>query len=614
LINRTRKITVCEHRKKFMTIKSSRLVHLVGALLCAIFSVAAWAGAVPRPVYLLTSGGSLIVTSENQFGALDAALPISGLNAGDALRAIDVRPSNGRLYGLAVNSTANTAQLYHLAISATSVLATPIGATGTFVNAGGSNVPIMSSGSAGFGFCFNPAVDRARAVNTANQNFRMNPNTGAFLDGDLGGAAGSVAGLNMDGPITGGAIGTCAYTNRRINTTATTLYTLSAFNDTLYIQNPPNSGTQTLGTVATLGGSPLDFSAPLSMAIPPGVDVATSNTPATAGFAYVAEVRGGVTNFYSLNLATAVATALSSNSPNVVIGIAVGTDPNGITLNSIGPQLRRFAMNDVSTTVNVSLTGLTAGEKIVGIDNRPNTGNVYALGVNAAANNATLYLVDPQTGTLTLVGASAGLISFTDAMGFTVDLIDTSYAIAFNPTVDRIRVVTTNGLNFRVNPITGGPVDGDLGGAAGSVVGVNPDGAINAGAVGLSGAAYTNNVAGTTVTTLYTLDSTTNQMFIQNPPNVGSQTLAQTVTLNGVPFDFNASIGFDIPPGVNVATSNTAATGFGFATLATPTGSALYKLDLATAQITTLGAVPIPVDALIVWQAPIDGLFFDGFE
>src|SRR6185436_9082320 len=104
------------------------------------------------------------------------------------------------------------------------------------------------------------------------------------------------------------------------------------------------------------------------------------------------------------------------------------------------------------------------------------------------------------------------------------------YGFDFNPAVDRIRVVTDTGLNFRLNPNTGAPVDGDLGGAAGSVAGVNPDGLLNGLATGAPSAAYTNSYGQSLVggvTTLYLLDSTTGSLLIQNPPNAG--TLASTL-------------------------------------------------------------------------------------
>jgi hypothetical protein len=85
--------------------------------------------------------------------------------------------------------------------------------------------PVTITGT-GLGMDFDPIFDRLRVVTNSSQNFRMNPNTGAFVDGNLGG--GVVVGLNMDGAINGGTtnVNGAAYTNSAPNTTITTLYTL----------------------------------------------------------------------------------------------------------------------------------------------------------------------------------------------------------------------------------------------------------------------------------------------------------------------------------------------------------------------------------------------------
>jgi hypothetical protein len=149
------------------------------------------------PVAYVLSNNTLIPIDSASSAAAGAAIPVIGLNAGDTLVGIDFRPQNGFLYGLGFNSGAGTVQLYH--VSHRSGQATPIGMTGTFVAADGvTPVPIIGTR---FGFDFNPTVDRIRVVNDAGQNFRMDPNTGAFVDGSLGGL-----GLNMDGSIGGGRV------------------------------------------------------------------------------------------------------------------------------------------------------------------------------------------------------------------------------------------------------------------------------------------------------------------------------------------------------------------------------------------------------------------------
>ena len=113
---------------------------------------------------------------------------------------------------------------------------------------------------------------------------------------------------------------------------------------------------------------------------------------------------------------------------------------------------------------------------------------------------------------------SVAVAGTTSAITFAgVDFPDpatSGYGIDFNPTVDRLRVVTSTGLNFRVNPITGLPAT------------ATPYGNINgSGVTGVSATAYTNSYTQALtggVTTLYTLDAASNSLYIQTPPNNGT--------------------------------------------------------------------------------------------
>ena len=180
----------------------------------------------------------------------------------------------------------------------------------------------------------------------------------------------------------------------------------------------------------------------------------------------------------------------------------------------------------------------------------------------------------------------------------------------FNPTVDRVRVTNDFGLNFRVNPITGAPVDGNLGG--GPVTGTNTDGPINGlplGSTGITATAYTNSFAGATVTTLYTLDADSNSLFIQNPANTGAQTTQVQVTLGGSPLDFMGVAGFDIPAKVSVLTSGSQAAGYGYAALTVGGAVGLYRIDLATGAATKLGNIGtggIQLSGLTLADSPLN--------
>jgi hypothetical protein len=559
-----------------------------------------------------------VLTADNRIAIVTEAVPsqvlpvaVSGLGTGETLAAIDVRPQNGQLYG--VTLVANGVKLYHISIGSGTPVATQVGASvAQFVNASGASVPITGT----VGIDFNPTVDRLRLVTSAGQNLRLNPNNGAAVDGDP-----TAAGIQPDGSINGPTTGVnnTAYTNNAPNVSATTQYTIDTASDRVFIQNPPNSGTQTNPLPLTLRGAPLDASGASGFDIPAGVNVTTSNQPAV-GIGYAALTVGGVSGLYRINLATGEAVLLGALGGLTVTDIAITPSiPTGAVLRGDGLALLRMRLDQPGTLTSVNITGVTAGEVLVGIDGRPATGQLFGLGVNEAANTATLYLIDPQssatTATATPLG-TPGQIAFVDASGMAVDLPPAAvgYGVDFNPTVDRLRVVTGSGLNFRVNPNDGAPVDGNLNNTTTPPAGINPDGPISglpSGSTGVDATAYTNNFASPTgstpVTTQYTLDSVSNRLFIQNLPNAGTQTTPLAVTLNNAALDFTAANGFDIPPGVTVTTANAVAQGEGFAALTVGGSIGLYRIDLATGAATLVGPLgdgTTAVGGLVAWNAP----------
>jgi hypothetical protein len=95
---------------------------------------------------------------------------------------------------------------------------------------------------------------------------------------------------------------------------------------------------------------------------------------------------------------------------------------NGVTLVS-------FNTNAPGTIGgSVPITGLQAGEQVVGIDVQPSTGQLFALGTTSR-----LYTVNTQTGAATQVGAGP----------FSPALAGTGFGFAFNPVTGLIRVVSS---------------------------------------------------------------------------------------------------------------------------------------------------------------------------
>lgn len=577
---------------------SRRRMMLVAALVAAAVPAgAASASAAGLGARAFALDGGSLLTFDPAAPAAATATAITGVTATDTLAAVAVRPQNGELYALGVNTAADTAQLYHL--SARTGVATAIGSAAAFVLADGTT-PVQISG-ADIGMAFNPAADRVRVVTSDGLNFRLNPNTGAAVDGNGGGT-----GINTDGPIGGATtgVGATAYTNDRQVTAITTQYTLDAATDRLHIQNPPDNGTQTAGPAITVNGVPVNLTAAEGLDLLPAVQAPATGAAAT-GVASAAMTVAGVTGLYTIDLATGAATLVGpiGGGGAGVHGLAVQAEEvaGGAPATALvggGSSLARFNTGDPGAAVSAAVTGVTAGEALVGIDWRPQTGQLYGLGVNATANTATAYVIDPGTGAATAVGAP-GSIAFVDAGGFPVDLPDpatSGYGLDFNPTVDRVRVVTGSGLNFRVNPATGAPVDGNLDSGI-PPAGVNPDAPINGlapGSTGVSAAAHTNSFGQPLtggVTTLYALDAAADALSIQNPADAGTQTAAIAVKLGAAALDFTAASGFDIRPSVAVSVANAPAAGVADAVLTVGADTALYRLDLATGAATSAGPI-----------------------
>ena len=145
----------------------------------------------------------------------------------------------------------------------------------------------------------------------------------------------------------------------------------------------------------------------------------------------------------------------------------------------------------------------------------------------------------------------------------------------FNPTVDRLRIVSDTGQNLRDNVDASGDTLTDT---TLSYPGPPP----TAG-VGVTGAAYTNNDADpNTATTLYDVDSMLDQTVIQSPANSGL--LAATGKL-GV--DTGPSVGFDI---YSTVRSGTTVDVKALAALAVGNRSRLYEVTLFNGRASLQGA------------------------
>lgn len=205
------------------------------------------------------------------------------------------------------------------------------------------------------------------------------------------------------------------------------------------------------------------------------------------------------------------------------------------------------------------ISGLSGDSALIGMDYRVQDGQLYGVG-----NAGGVYRVNTGNGAATLVN------------NLTIALDGTSFGVDFNPAADRLRIISNTGQNLRHNVNAGGVTIND-----GTLTYTAPP-ASPVAALGVTGAAYTNNDLDTsTATTLFDVDSALDQIAIQSPANNGI--LAATGKL-GV--DTNDLVGFDIyttlEGGVSVGND-------GYASLTSAGGSSgLYSVSLLTGRATLI--------------------------
>ncbi|SIS95568.1 DUF4394 domain-containing protein [Belliella pelovolcani] len=372
---------------------------------------------------------------------------------------------------------------------------------------------------------FNPTVDRIRLVTESGQNLRLHPELGTVVA--------------TDGNISGGMnprIGAIAYTNSRAGASTTELFDVDFEANKLYVQDPPNDGG--LREIGDLG---VDFMGMGNFDITPDNSIALAVTRSE-----------NESRLFTINLTNGRAQWVGTfNLP--VIGISFKTEAVAYAA-SEDNMLYRF--NPMNPEMNgVAFQGLLATETVVGLDFRPANGQLYAI-----TNLSRIMRVNTANGQLTVVGSPLNPL-----------LLGGSFGFDFNPTVDRIRLVSNLGQNLRLHP--------DLG----TVVAV--DGELNPGTPFINGAAYTNNTATATSTVLFVIDSETNMLYRQDPPNDGG-----LVAIGSLGVDFTSDNGFDIGGKSNMA----------FALLEVAGMTGVYSINLESGAATKVADFNINATAMAV--------------
>jgi len=174
-----------------------------------------------------------------------------------------------------------------------------------------------------------------------------------------------------------------------------------------------------------------------------GSDPAPATTTTASGAAAGAAA-GTVTTTTTPPATTPPATTPPATTPGP-INITGLTDFRSTKPNT----LVNFAAATPNTVVEVPITGLTAGDTVVGIDVRPLNGTMYAFArattVDGPTGAASIYVINPVN------GAASGRVAVT---GVTFDGA-TSASVDFNPAVDRLRVITFFGQSVAINVTDG---------------------------------------------------------------------------------------------------------------------------------------------------------------
>ena len=241
-------------------------------------------------------------------------------------------------------------------------------------------------------------------------------------------------------------------------------------------------------------------------------------------------------SFKRLSIAALVLASLAACSTMTPAGAERAEKAIAVTASNKLLKFNAGQPGRILATLNI--TGLQPGETLLGIDFRVAKDQLYGLG-----SSGRLYTIDEDTAVASAVGAP-----------FAVNLEGTQFGFDFNPTVDRIRVVSSTGQNLRLHPDTGAVVDSNP-----ALEGVQTDGklAFAAGDVNFGkspltvGAAYSYNKADTKVTTNFALDAATGTLVTQGSregitpavsPNTGQLFTVGSlgVTFNNASFDIQA--------------------------------------------------------------------------
>lgn len=493
-------------------------------------------GGTPAPeglIVALIPGNAVVTLDAGSPGSVGDEHTITGLDIGEALVAIDFRPSTGGLYALGL-----TSRLYR--IDTSTGVATPIGT--------GPLVPPLSGSQ--FDLEIDPVADVARITSDADQNLTVDLATGLAT-------AGTFLDYDATDPNSGAdpLIAAAAYSGNFAGASAATLFAIDTGLDRLVriggVGGTPSADLGQIFTVGALGANVTSLA---------GFDV----TPLGGAFAAVTTQGAPASELVRIDLTTGALDPLGSiGTLAPVLDLAVRFPAPQVFAVTSTNALIAFAPGDPAVlTVNVPITGIGSGEDVVGIDFRPSTGELVALG-----STDTLYVVDPTTGIATAAAAS-----------FTPSLSGTGFGFDFDPVADRARAVSDAEDNLAIDPATGTVTAPDTALAYGAA---DPNFGLDPNVVAL---AHASNWFGAGSTTAYAIDSGFD--VLARLGSDGGSPLApasgELATIGALGVDTTTDAALDVSPfGGMLAVLTTAAA----------VDSDLYRIDPATGAATLVGPI-----------------------
>jgi Domain of unknown function (DUF4394)/Calx-beta domain/Glucodextranase, domain B len=368
-------------------------------------------------MYGLTSNNAIITFLSAVPGTLlplgtGAPVPIAGLDAGETIIAIDMRPATGQIYGL---SSAD--RLY--VIDPSNGLAS-------------SPIPLPPPGPTGnvVGFDFNPVLDLARVITDTGQNLTVNPTTGA---------------VTVQTALNRTTIVGLAYSNNVSGAASTTLYGIDEItNELVTFANPSNGVATTVGPMGTDVGtltsfeiSPVDGTAFAAITFPGGnlttlytVNLATGATRPINGIAGNFTLRGlAAASPGRLRFSNATYNVLE-NAGNALISVerTNGTDgPVTVTLQAqTTPTADATDFDPLTVTVEF-LAGETS--KTVGVHIIDDTQDDDVSTVNLVLSDPSLgaTLATPTAATLSIEDNDPGAGGTTPTISITAPTADSTY-------------------------------------------------------------------------------------------------------------------------------------------------------------------------------------------